>query len=81
MPGCVVGYDVMVFVGLARFLRYRQREEIQAELFEDHGLPISTGEVSALSLRFARYLGVTTGKSEIHFWASGEIHRNCMIRG
>ena len=29
-PGSNVGYDVMVFVGLERFLRCRQREEIQA---------------------------------------------------
>ncbi len=57
MPGCVVGYDVMVFVGIARFLRHRQREEIQAALLEDYGLSISTGEVSALARRFARYVG------------------------
>jgi hypothetical protein len=57
MPGCVVGYDVMVFVGLARFLSQRQREEIRADLLNEHGLSISTGEVSALSRRFVRYMG------------------------
>jgi hypothetical protein len=57
MPGCVVGYDVMVFVGLERFLRHRQREEIQAALLRDYGVSLSTGEVSALARRFAWYLG------------------------
>jgi len=57
MPGCVVGYDAMVFVGLARFLRHQQREELRATLLKDCGLSISTGEVSALVRRFARYLG------------------------
>jgi len=55
MPGSVVGYDVMVFVGLERFLRHRQREEIQAALLDQYGVSISTGEISDLSRRFVRY--------------------------
>ena len=46
----------MVFVGRRRFLRSQQRQEIQAALFGEHGLSISTGEVSELSRRFAQYL-------------------------
>ena len=56
MPGCVIGYDVMVFVGLKRFLHHCQREEICSALFDQYGVKISTGEVSALSVRFVQYL-------------------------
>ena len=55
VPKSSIGYDVMVFVGRRRFLRSQQRQEIQAALFEEHGLSISTGEVSELSRRFAQY--------------------------
>jgi hypothetical protein len=56
LPGSIVGYDVMVFVGLERFLRHRQREEIQAALMDHHSVSISTGEISDLSQRFVQYL-------------------------
>ena len=57
LPGSVIGYDVMVFVGLQRFLHHRQREEIRSALFDQYGVKISAGEVSALSGRFLQYLG------------------------
>lgn len=56
MPGSVVGYDVMVFVGLKRFLHHHQREEIRSALLDRYGVGISAGEVSALSVRFLQYL-------------------------
>lgn len=56
LPGSIVGYDVMVFVGLERFLGHRQREEIQAALIDQHSVSISTGEISDLSQRFVEYL-------------------------
>jgi hypothetical protein len=52
--GANVGYDVMVFVGLERFLHRRQREEIRAALL-DEGIDISTGEVSNLARKFVTY--------------------------
>jgi hypothetical protein len=55
LPNSNVGYDVMVFVGLSRFLGARQREEIRAALL-DQGVLVSTGEVSRLSRLFVRYL-------------------------
>jgi len=55
LPGSNVGYDVMVFVGLERFLHHRQREEIQAALL-DQSIRLSTGEVSKLSHKFVRYV-------------------------
>jgi len=55
LPGSNVGYDVMVFVGLERFLHEKQREEIQTAL-ADQGVDISTGEVSKLAHKFVGYL-------------------------
>jgi hypothetical protein len=55
-PKGVVGYDVIVFVGLARFVAHRQREEIRASLEAQHGILLSTGEISALGRRFLAYL-------------------------
>ena len=56
VPGCNVGYDVMVFVGLQRFLHHQQREEIQATLSDKYCISISAGTVSSLSRRFAQYV-------------------------
>ena len=50
-----VGYDVMVRVGLARFVDYRQRDEIRASL-EVEGLSLSTGTISGLARTFLTYL-------------------------
>lgn len=66
LPNSVVGYDTMVFVGLERFLRHRQREEIQAALL-DQGIHISTGEVSKLSRKFVRYV------ARLHHARAGEL--------
>ena len=51
-PGQTVGYDVMVFTGLQRFVHHRQREEVREALRTEHGIEISTGEVSVLQRRF-----------------------------
>lgn len=56
LPDSSVGYDVMVLVGTERFLRYRQREEIQSLLEEEHGISLSTGEISRLGHLFLEYL-------------------------
>ena len=55
-PRSQVGYDVMVEVGLERFVHHRQREEIRATLADDHGVTLSTGEISTLERRFLVYL-------------------------
>ena len=57
LPRSTVGYDVMTLVGLARFVRFRPREEIVRDLEREHGLSLSTGEVSHLCRRFLGYLG------------------------
>jgi hypothetical protein len=56
IPGRVVGYDVMVFAGLQRFLHHRQREEIRTALFNKHGISLSAGEISNLAKLFLNYM-------------------------
>ena len=46
------GYDLIVHVGLARYLRGRQREEIRTELRRLHDIDLSDGTVSNLCDRF-----------------------------
>ena len=55
-PKSTVGYDVMVHVGLERFIHHRQREEIRENLEREHGIRLSTGEISTLGTRFLVYL-------------------------
>ncbi|PYU57767.1 MAG: hypothetical protein DMG55_18760, partial [Acidobacteria bacterium] len=56
LPHSTVGYDLLVYVGCQRFVHYRQREEMRAELKERYGIVLSTGEISALGRRFLVYL-------------------------
>jgi len=55
-PRATVGYDVMVFVGLQRFVHYRDRDAIRRDLTERYGITLSTGEVSTLARSFLIYL-------------------------
>lgn len=57
IPYSGVGYDLMVHVGRARYLDYRRRENIRAELLSRRGLSCSTGQVSQLGRLFVSYLG------------------------
>ncbi|MCP4143051.1 MAG: hypothetical protein GY755_22635 [Chloroflexi bacterium] len=50
------GYDLIVHVGLARYLRRKQREEICEELFRKRAIKLSPGSVSNLCDRFLLYL-------------------------
>ncbi len=50
------GYDLIVQVGLARYLRNQQREEIRAELLRENGIVISAGTVTNLCDRFLMLL-------------------------
>lgn len=56
LPRSTVGYDVMTFVGVERFVHFRQREEIVSTLEQKYGLSLSSGEVSELGRRFLVYL-------------------------
>ena len=50
------GYDLIVAVGKARYLRNMQRQEIRAELFRKKDITLSTGAISQLCDRFLLYL-------------------------
>ena len=52
------GYDLVVYVGLARYLRGKQRIEIQAELLAHRGIELSEASISNLCDRFLGYLEV-----------------------
>jgi hypothetical protein len=54
-PSCNFGYDVMVYVGKALFLRHRSAREICAELGAIN-IRISPSEVGALGKKFIIYL-------------------------
>jgi hypothetical protein len=56
LPRSTIGYDVMTFVGIERFVHFRQREEILAMLEQKYQIRCSTGEVSDLGRRFLVYL-------------------------
>jgi hypothetical protein len=56
LPRSTVGYEVMTFIGVERFVHFRQREEILDLLMTRHGLTLSTGEISRLARRFLDYL-------------------------
>ena len=60
--GCTFGYDVLVFVGKALFLRHRQTEEIVEELRTRH-VRVSLSEVGYLARKFVVYLALAHRQS------------------
>jgi len=60
--GCIFGYDVLVFVGKALFLRHRRAEEIIEEL-RTHRVRISLSEVQYLARKFVVYLALAHRQS------------------
>ena len=70
LPRSTVGYDVMTFVGLERFVHHRQREEIRAALRERYDIVLSSGEVSTLGQRFLVYLEALHERHAAHLRAA-----------
>jgi hypothetical protein len=56
LPRRTVGYDVLVQVGLQRYVHRLQREQIRDSLEQQHGISLSTGEISTLAHDFLLYL-------------------------
>ena len=56
-PGCNFGYDVLVYVGRALFLRHRHSQEVSGELAAQN-VRISPREVDYLGRRFIVYLAI-----------------------
>lgn len=55
LPRSSIGYDVMAFCGTERFIKHRQREEIQSDLKRQYGIDLSTGKISDLERTFTHY--------------------------
>jgi len=53
--GANIAYDVEVYCGTKRYLEGYQREEIKKQLEEEHGILISSREVSVLANRFVEH--------------------------
>lgn len=93
IPGMGIGYDVMTFVGLQRFLYHRQREEICSSLLHEHGISVSSGTISNLAKLFLGYMRelhnsrsdqlqdamVSDGGWPLHIDATGEDGRGTML--
>jgi hypothetical protein len=56
-PGANFGYDVLVYTGQALWLRYRNEQEVVAELAQ-RNVQISPREVSLLAAKFIVYLAI-----------------------
>ncbi len=61
-PGSNFGYDILVWVGRALFLRHRNEREVVNEL-ADRNIEISSSEVSFLGRRFITYLALAHQQS------------------
>ena len=49
------GYDLIVWIGMARYHRNLQRKEIRAELFQEKDIILSAGSISEVCDRFLLY--------------------------
>ena len=93
IPGMGIGYDVMTFVGLQRFLYHRQREEIRSSLLHEYGISVSSGTISNLAKLFLGYMRelhnsrsdqlqdamASDGGWPLHIDATGEDGRGTML--
>ena len=71
---CKFGYDVMIYVGRAVFLRYRTVSEIVSEL-KSKNIFLSNSEITYLSKKFIIYLSIA------HQQISSKIKRTMNIKG
>jgi len=62
-PGCNHAYDVLVRVGMARFLECRQDEQIRDEICGRHGIELGLSTVSYLARKFVAYVQVVHHQS------------------
>ena len=55
-PGCNLGYDLIAWAGLARYLQSRQHEELQAELARQTGMEVPVRTLSESCHKFVAYV-------------------------
>lgn len=73
-PGTNFGYDILVYVGKALFLRHRNDREVVAELAQKN-IQISTREIAYLGKKFVTYLAIA------HQQCAGRIKEAMQLRG
>jgi hypothetical protein len=73
-PGATFGYDVLVYVGKALFLRHRNEAEVVAELAQKN-VRISPREISLLGMKFIVYLALA------HQRRAPELYAHMQSRG
>lgn len=78
-----MGYDVIVFVGIQRYLEHRQREEIRAALVVNYGITLSCGEVSNLAKVFLAYMvqSILGAFDELHTARAKDLRTALMADG
>ena len=64
-PGANFGYDILVYVGKALFLRHRNDREVVAELAQKN-VQISTREIAYLGKKFITYLAMAHQQCAAH---------------
>ena len=73
-PGANFGYDVLIYVGEALFLRHRNDREVAAELAQKN-VQISAREIANLGQKFITYLAIA------HRQCAGRIKQAMQLRG
>ena len=74
-PASNVAYDIIVHIGIARFIECRQLNEIQAELSRCHCIHIPVRTIGHLAQRFVAYFQV------VHEQSVGMLRRDMRKRG
>ena len=64
-PGSTVAYDVLVHVGIARFVQCRQTEEIKMDLSRHYGAEVPERTISYLAQKFVAYFQVVHHQSVV----------------
>lgn len=62
-PSCNIAYDLLVHVGVSRFMECRQLKEIRADLLRQHSIDLPTRTIGHLALRFVAYVQVVHEQS------------------
>jgi hypothetical protein len=73
-PGANFGYDILVYVGKALFLRHRNDREVVAELAQ-RNVQISTSEIAYLGKKFVTYLAIA------HHQCAARIKQSMLLKG
>lgn len=73
-PGANFGYDILVYVGKALFLRHRNDREVVAELAQKN-IRISTREIAYLGKKFVTCLAIA------HRQCAGRIRQAMQLKG